>query len=281
MLESIGDVNLGVALKLLQQGFPHRSSKFWEDRVRRISSYNRHSGESSIGKLLLAAGKPVGIALEIVDQSRLADGKLHKIVNLSSWYVDPTYRHQAALMLRDLVREEDVVYTDLTPSDRVVPMLPLLGFKPLNSGIAAVALPSVAFGSAGGAEVVSLAEAKPGAISPETRSRLERNIEAGAIGAVLTGDNVSCPLLFVPRKLRRVPVAQLIYCEDNALLGRCLSPIARYLMKKGKLGLVIDIPLNHRAPGIHFLRRGLKFAKGGCFDNRTDYAGSELLIVGL
>ena len=57
-----------------------------------------------------------------------------------------------------------------------------------------------------------------------------------------------------------------------------LAAVARFLLKKGKLVLLLDIPPRGDVPGTYFLNRGMKFAKGGCFEGRTDYAGSELLF---
>lgn len=280
MLEPIDDATLSHTFDLLLRGFPRRSRPFWERAVDRVARYNRCDGQRSIGHLLIAKGKPVGVMLTLSDESRQADGRRYRVTNLSSWYIEPEHRHLAALMLRSLVRADDIVFTDLTPSDRVIPMLPLLGFKPLNVGIAAIALPSAALNPARAARVIELEDLEADGLMIDTRARLERNAEFGATAAVLNVGEEYHPLLFVSRTLRHLPAAQLIYCEDNALLRRNVGAVARYLLKKGKLILVVDIPPDHQAPGVHFVGRGLKFAKGGLFDNRTDYAGSELLIVG-
>ena len=282
MLEPIDNANMALALDLLVRGFPHRPLRFWEQALERVARYNECSGRRTFGRLLTARGKPVGAMLTLSDNSQLADGAQYTVTNLSSWYVDPDHRWLAPLMLRDMVRGEGegIVFTDLTPSDRVLPMLPPLGFRPLNAGIAAVALPLAAMSPRGDARVTGLEGLEDDALIPETRARLQRNVEFGAIAAVLRIDDKHYPLLFVSRKLRQCPAAQLIYCEDNEQLAKGISAVARFLLKKGKTVLLIDVPLNRQAPGLHFLNRGLKFAKGGCFDNRTDYAGSELLIVG-
>lgn len=282
MLEpiDIDTATLAHTLDLLGRGFPHRSPRFWEQALERVARYNRCYGQRSIGQLLIIRRKPVGVMLTLCGQSQHANGNHYKITNLSSWYIDPEHRRLAPLMLRDLVRAEDVVFTDLTPSDRVIPMLPLLGFRPLNSGIAAIGLPMAALSRAGDARVSDFETLEEGALMTDTRARMECNTEFGAMAAVLSVGGMQYPLLFVSRTLRQLPAAQLIYCEDNALLKETIGAVARFLLKKGKLVLILDIPINEQTPGVHFPRRGLKFAKGGCFDNRTDYAGSELLVVG-
>lgn len=281
MLEPIGDANLGHTLDLLERGFPRRPRRFWEHAVERVARYNRYGGQGAIGQLLIAGGKPAGVMLTLSGQAQRADGTPYRVTNLSSWYIDPEHRRLAPLMLSKLVRPQDVVFTDLTPSDRVIPMLPLLGFRPLNAGISAIALPIAALSRAEDVRVRDLKDCGNDVLKADTRARLERNAEFGATAAVLTDGDKHHPLLFVSRTLRRLPAAQIIYCEDNALLRKRIGAVARFLLKKGKLVLIVDIPLDRQAPGVHVLKRGLKFAKGGCFDNRTDYAGSELLVVGL
>lgn len=280
MLEPIDGANLAHALDLLVRGFPRRPLRFWEQAVERIARYNRGSGQSSIGQFLVVRGKRVGVVLTLSGQSQQAGGERYGVANLSSWYIDPEYRRLAPLMLRNLVRDENTVFTDLTPSARVIPMLPPLGFRPLNAGIAAIALPVAALTRIGDARVSNLEDLEERVLTPDTRARLERNAEFGATAVVLSVGNKHCPLLFVSQTLRQLPAAQLIYCEDNSVLRKQIGAVARFLLKQGKLVLIVDIPLDYQAPGVHFLGRGLKFAKGGCFDNRTDYAGSELLVVG-
>ena len=184
----------------------------------------------------------------------------------------------APLMLRDVLREPDAVFTDLTPSDRVIPMLPAFGFKPLNRGISAVALPVAALKTTPHARVYDLASLPKHALEPDTHALLERHVEHGAIAGVLKVGNAWHPLLFLPRLLRCLPTAQLMYCESNSTVVENLGAVARFLLKQGKLVLIIDIPLQGDVPGTYFLNRGMKFARGGCFEGRTDYAGSELLF---
>jgi hypothetical protein len=119
-----------------------------------------------------------------------------------------------------------------------------------------------------------------GALSSDDVILLERTTKFGATAAVLTVDCGHHPLLFVSRTVRGLPAAELIYCNDNLLLMRENGPIARFLLKQGKLVLIVDIPMDLKTPGMHFVGRGLKFVKGACAANRTDYAGSELLLVG-
>ena len=277
MLVPIDDARLGQALDLLERGFPRRRRRDWEDGIERVRAFNP-GGADPIGHLLVKKNRPAGVLLTLRGQSAPPAGVPFKVTNLSSWYVEPEHRMLAPLMLRDVVREPGTVFTDFTPSDRVIPMLPAFGFKPLNRGISAISLAVAALKATPHARVYDLANLPTHAPEPAVRALLERHAQQGAIAGVLNVADAWHPLLFLPRHLRCLPTAQLIYCQSNATMIEHLAAVARFLLKKGKLVLLLDIPPRGDVPGTYFLNRGMKFAKGGCFEGRTDYAGSELLF---
>jgi hypothetical protein len=279
MLHPIDDANLGQALDLLVKGFPRGSRHFWEQGVQRVARYNAWHGATESGRVLITKGKLAGVILLIHSLSRQQSGTPYKVTNLSSWYVEPEHRHLAPLMLRNLLRMENTMFTDLSPSASVIPMLGPLGFRPINAGLAAVALPTAALQPAHGGSVMGLEDVTPGALRDSTLSHLEFHMQFGALAAVLYVKGIYHPLLFVERTVRRLPTVQLLYCEDNFCFHRCISAVARFLLKKGKLLMLIDIPPNGTTPGVPFRGRGMKFAKGGFVENRTDYAGSEMLVL--
>jgi hypothetical protein len=281
MLQPIDDANLGQAVDLLAKGFPRGSRRFWEQGVERVARYNAWSKEPEIGQLLIANGKPAGVILTLHSHSLQACGARYKVTNLSSWYVDPQHRHLAPLMLRKLMRASDTVFTDLSPSDRVIPMLGPLGFRPLNAGLVAIALPLAAFRTPRGGSVIGLEDVNRAALSPSTRELFERHVQFGALAAVLSADGRHVPLLFIERTIRKLPAVQLVYCDDNRLFCQHMGAVARFLLKRRKPLMIIDIPPGGAVPGVAFVGRGMKFAKGGYFENRTDYAGSELLVLNL
>lgn len=280
MLEPIDNSNLAAALDLLVRGFPRRSRAFWERAVTQIIRYNASSEQNSIGQLLVVKGSTAGVMLTLRSQIFGTDGRPRNVTNLSSWYVEPEHRLLAPLMLREMVCDRAAVFTDLTPSKEVVRMLPAFGFKPLNAGISAIPLPLAALHTQGSSRVLSFDEMAPGALTEREVKLVERHVAFGATAAVLSVDGRHLPLLFVSRKVRQLPIAELIYCTDTVLLMKELGAIARFLLKQGKLGLFVDIPLDFKVPGAHFVGRGLKFAKGEWPVKGTDYAGSELLLLG-
>ena len=281
MLQTIDDANFGHAFDLLVRGFPRASRQEWERALNRLRRYNQGNGQDSLGRLLVAQGKPAGVILTLTGHSQPPNGAPFKVTNLSGWYVEPEHRHLAPLMLLKLVREQGTVFTDLSPTRGVIPMLAPLGFRPLNKGLSGIATPVAALCPAGDAHVTTLAATPRDALSPAQHALLERHAEFGAIAGVLQAGGRAHPLLFVSRKLRGLPSAQLIYCEDTEVLHQHIPAVARFLLKQKKLTLILDISLDGSTPGLHFPGRGMKFAKGGSFDNRIDYSGSELLFFQL
>jgi hypothetical protein len=277
MLVPIDDARLGQALDLLERGFPRRTRRDWEDGIERLQAFDP-AAVDPIGYMLVRQNRPCGVLLALRGQSVPPDGAPFEVTNLSSWYVEPEHRTLAPLMLRDVVREGGTAFTDLSPSDRVIPMLPALGFQPLNKGISAVTLPVAAMKPTPHARVHDLARLPRAALSYPIRCLLERHARQGAIAGALNVGETWHPLLFLPRLLRGLPTAQLLYCDSNSAVVGSIGAVARFLLKRGKLVLLLDIPLDDNVPGRHFPNRGMKFAKGGCFKGRTDYAGSELLF---
>jgi hypothetical protein len=288
MLVPIDDARLGQAMDLLVRGFPRKPRRTWEVGIEQLRAHNPTAAKS-LGHLLIAKQRPAGVLLSIRGESVAPDGARFNVTNLSSWYVEPEHRMLAPIMLHSILRTPATVFTDLTPSPRVIPMLPAFGFKPLNRGLSAIALPVVAAKAAPKTRVCDLASLPRDALEPRKHELLRRHAELGAIAGVLNVGNTWHPLLFLKRSLRCLPTAQLIYCESNAVLLENLAAVARFLLKQGRLMLIIDIPLEGEVPGRYFLNRGMKFATArnatgsagagvACFEGRTDYAGSELLF---
>jgi hypothetical protein len=184
-------------------------------------------------------------------------------------------------MMRNIMRDPTAVFTDLTPNRYVQRMLVALGFRALNDGEGIVVLPYAMATQPSRARIADLRAAPDGHIRPATRNLLEAHLPCGCIAAAIAEGDAWQPLLFKGCKIRGLPAVRLVYCEDNALLYRNLGAVARYLLKHGKLLLILDIPLGGTIQGIERRHRSKKFAKGELFENRTDFAGSELALFDL
>jgi hypothetical protein len=270
------------ALDVLARGLTRRSRQFWQDSLERLADFggNRAAGVP-LGWLLMAGSAPVGVLLSPASLRTDADGRSIRMINLSSWYIDPDHRWRGPMMLRSAVRQFEAIYTDLTPTPQVQEVLALLGFHRLNAGEVVVALPQAAIGPARGSRVLDLEQAPTGAITAQTRELLSRHRDYGCVALALGTAQRWEPLLFKRTTMRGIPAARLVYCENEAALRRHLAPVARNLLRQGRLLLVLDWTADERPMGLARAGHALKFIKGPLDHQKTDYAGSELALFDL
>lgn len=77
-----------------------------------VSEHHERRELGAIGQLLMKGDDAAGVLLTI--KSRLPEtGRI--VVNLSSWYVEPSCRWFAPRMLQMASSNEDEIFTDLTP----------------------------------------------------------------------------------------------------------------------------------------------------------------------
>lgn len=289
LLETIDRTNIGSAIAILRTGFPDRCEAFWGRGLSRLLDlgWNTAAGVPA-GHLLRTDEETVGVILTPATLRRLADGTTRRIVNLSSWYVTPDHRWRALAMLRSVLKLQDAIYTDLTPTPEVSRLLEALGFRRLNRGLLIEPLPLTAALPAGeAARITDLHEAPRAAFDSDVLDLLMAHRAVGCVPAAFLDDAGWCPLLFKMSTVRRLPAARLIYCADNRRLARALPAVSRFLLRRGRFILVRDAHQDEPVRRLSAFRPfGLKFAKyadsDSClFANRTDFAGSELGILDL
>lgn len=283
MLRAIDKSNEAEAVDILARGFPRRTRAFWQASLARLHAYGGNATAGvPVGYLLVQGDAPVGVVLTPARLRSDPDGKQRRAINISSWYIDPDHRWRAPMMLRSITQDSGATFTDLSPIAAVQKILVVLGFKPITGGESMVALPKAALDVRSGARVLELEAVPEHGISVETRRLVEQHALLGCIGLALEAEGRWLPLLFKPCARRRLAGARLVFCEDNALLKRWIGPVARSLLRRGKLFLILDLEPNQTSSG-GYDRPGfaIKYAKNGNFTNRTDYAGTELCLFDL
>lgn len=281
MLHAIDESNLQQAFELLCEGFPNRSEQFWHTALGRITQTGGNKrADVPIGFLMGQAGAPTGIVLTPSSVRRTAAGVEQRVVNLSSWYVKKSDRWRAPMMMRQLLRMENAIFTDLTPTDSVKEMLKAFGFEKINRGVAVNFLPLARLRGRRGARLVSASggQVDTAPMASATDQVVAEYQEFDCIVANLIHGEDRIPLVFKRVKSRKFPLAMLVYCEDNNAVYGNLAAIGRYLAKEGIYLLVLDIPPERRIPGIAREKRGQKFARGDWETNRTDFLGTELSL---
>lgn len=279
------DSDLAHAERLLCEGFPSLRAPFWAAALARLKRYggNAEAGVP-LGYLMLDRDEPVGVMLTPARLQARPDGGVHRIVNLSSWYVRPAYRWRAGFMLRNLLADEAAVYTDLTPTPEVQKMLPVLGLVPINAGVALHLLPLLCLHPARGARLRPLAPDEPAPPGGPPRAMVEAHRELGCVPLVLEHPGGQALVICKRTRVRGIPAAQLVFAESQALLLRHRGALARGLLALGLLLFVHDTRQPGNSPTRLFRRRDIWFARpaadgGGAFDDRTDVFASELCIV--
>jgi hypothetical protein len=283
---AIDESNIGHAVDLLRKGFPALCSRGLEAGLQRwMQSPGHRSGEEPIGHLLTAEGRYVGIGLTAVSECHdevAAGAGPRRRVNLASWYVEPDHRLRLPVLLRGMLADPTAIYTDLTPAPMVLPILDRLGFTPLNDGVLLVNLALAACGFGTGA-VVTVRDR-----NTETDTWLSRMVEDhldyGCIALDLEHEGSVSTLVLKPVRLKRIPLIELIYCEDDKLLRQHMPAVARTLLKAGHFGLLIDSPVDRRQTAAiaytPFRQRRRRLVKNAKASRRIDHTYSELVFFG-
>lgn len=280
----IDQSNIDVALDLLKDGFPKRSTAFWERGLARLQAYRAHrqSGED-IGQLLYVDAEPVGVGLTAVSHHPGDEpGSIRRTVNLASWYIDPAHRWRLPVLISRLLRDPNAVYTDLTPTPALWPLLGSLGFEPLNGGISAICVPAAAVYHAASCAVVDWDQADKSHLPDTLIETFEDHRAYGCCPYVAQTTDASVPILIKPCKVKGIPAAQVIYCGDNRLLAQAVGGLCRKLGRRGILALLVDIPPRDRSwispISVPLRSRCRRFIKNGRQSNVTDYTYSELVF---
>lgn len=281
MLQHIDSSNREVAVDLLAKGFTGRSRAFWSESLARLDAFGGNAAAGvPTGQLLMDGSRAVGVVLTPASVRIRKNGTRERLVNISSLYVEPEHRWRTPVMFRSAVKDRECAYLDLTASDEVRKMLPAFGFQPITTGLRIGFLPLLAAVRAGsaGARMVPLEGAPASSVPAPQRALLDAHRAFNCHAAALYAEGQWHALLFKPRRLRGMPAATLVYCESLSALSRNIGTVARYLARRGKLVLLADSQGGSARAFLDFPGRAVKFAKGGTFENRIDYAGSELSL---
>jgi hypothetical protein len=269
-----------IALDLLDEGFPERGRSFWQGALGKLLDWpgNAEAGYP-VGFLWFDAGAPAGVVLTPASLRQAASGGRRTIVNVSSWYVRPDFRWKAPLMLRSLFRDESVVFTDLTAAPGVQQMLAPFGLHPVNQGIALIPTPTLLAGRSRAEVRAWRPEDLAGRDAPDA-ALIDLHRRWGCRALTIDDGRERHLLVLKPFRYRGLPAAQALYVGSHRALDAALPAVARHMLLRGCLVLQVDRrPGSVPVPGLR--QRGIWFAKGGCFRDRTDHLGSELSLFGI
>lgn len=263
--------SFGVAADLLDRGFPEVGDRrFWLRVLNRIERWRPQGAAYPSGFFLEIDAAIKGVVL--TPSSRRAGIQDRTVVNFSSWYVEPSARAMAPLMLRKLSSAAEVQFTDLTASPAVARMLPTLGFQLMSTQSMVILTALLARRSHA---VVSAEQ-----VSDADRQLVQDHLNLGCLVCGLKVDDAVHPLIFLPRTRRKIlPSAQLIYAPSRRAVYDNLPAICAFLLKRGRLFAEIDLEPG-RIPSVpHFKRPASRFVKGGTDPDKIDFAYSEFVYL--
>ena len=155
----IGEADIAAVAALLARGFHNRDRQFWLRAFAQLTRREPPPGLPKYGYLLESGGVPVGALLAyLLDGARGGRGRSR--CNLSSWYVEPSFRAYAPLLVSQALRHKHVTYLNVSPAPHTLPIIEAQGFARYCDGVfVAVPMLNGLFGG-GGVRVFS-AERRP------------------------------------------------------------------------------------------------------------------------
>ena len=227
-------------VRLLARGFPARSRAEWEGVLKRLAEHPTPPGFPKYGYLLEHEGAPVGVLLLIF--SALPEGTGTKLrCNVSSWYTEPAFRSQAALLASRALKHKDVTYLNITPAPHTLPILEAQNYRRYSRGVF-LAVPALNAFSPGIRIASATPDLRPGEdLPPGVVELLLAHRGYGCLSLVCSAAGRRHPFVFV-RRLRFgwIPYAHLVYCREVDEFVRFAGPLGRFLARRGLPLVALD-----------------------------------------
>jgi hypothetical protein len=280
MLRPISFEALDTTLPILARGFPALSREAWTAGLDRLRRFGAPDPKALVGCLLEDRGRQVGVILAIPSTRFDAANAMRRVVNLSSWYIEPDARWRAPRMLQSVVTCDATVYTDLTPSPPVRAIIGRFGFRNWTEGTLLFTLPLFALRGTGRAHVLALRDLPADAFDAPTRAILDDHDGFGCIcGGLWDGDALH-PLIFSRKVHRGINAARLIFTDDRAAVFTNIAAISRFLLRERFLLLAVNADRCERIAGSIFTERTAPtFYKGPGAPAQCDFAYSEFVFL--
>jgi hypothetical protein len=278
-VREIAERDVAGVVDLLARGFPERPHAFWAAALARLARHSPPDDLPRFGYLLESDGVPVG-AILLIFSSMPAEAGGGIRGNVSSWYVEPSYRSYATFLSARALSLPHVTYLNVTAAPHTRPIALAQGYARYTAGTFA-AVPVVRLSFKG--RVSPFDPRRHLSVTPFERELLLAHAEYGCLSLWVETPSGDLPFVFRPRWLKAViGCAQLIYCRDIEDFVRCGGALGRYLALRGKLFVFIDA--NGPLPGLagrYFPDRMPRFFKGPVAPRIGDLAYTEIAMFGV
>jgi hypothetical protein len=276
-VREIADPDMERVKDLLVRGFPRHGRDFWDKFLLRLAKHPTPATLPKFGYLLESGGVAVGVIILIF--SRLPHGAIR--CNVSSWFVEPSFRSYASFLAAKALSHKDVTYLNLTPAPHTRPIARAQGYSQYTAGTF-VAVPALNFSSHHAPATLFDLSYDEG-IDPYERNLLFEHADYGCISLVVHTLDGLHPFVFRPRVVKGVPgFAQLIYCRNIEDFVRFSGSIGRFLIRRGKPLVIVEA--NGSIPGLvgkYFAGKMPHFFRGADRPHLGDLAYTELAMFDL
>jgi hypothetical protein len=130
----IDATDISAVAALLTRGFPNRKREFWLRALAQLAAREPPPGLPKYGYLIESDGTVVGVILLICSTMSAGDSVATRC-NLSSWYVEPTFRAYAPLLVSHALQHKDATYLNISPAPHTQPIIEAQGFLRYCDGI--------------------------------------------------------------------------------------------------------------------------------------------------
>ena len=267
-----------VALLLTKSGFGG-SKELWLARLDRLANHPTPVGCPKYGVLLEVNDVSVGVLLLIHTSN--ADDKTIKC-NVSSWFVWPSFRIYASLLVKYALSRRDITYFNISPLPHTLNTLTAQGYTKYCSG-RFVTIPALSRVQSGVRIEKVETPVEPGLDLSRYEAELLMDHRAfGFLSIVATVAGVRYPFVFQIRsKYRLVRFVELVYCRNFQNFADLAAPIGYFLAKRAIFLVMVDA--NGPVPGLigKYQKATPKYFKGPNQPELGDIAYSERVLLGI
>lgn len=109
------------------------NAKFSLQRWRRLMDYPWMEDKPDLGRVVEENARILGF-VGMVYSDRLIDGTTERLVSISSWFLDKSLRGRGlgAGLMAAATEDREITYTNVTSSDRVLPIVDAVGYRVLD-----------------------------------------------------------------------------------------------------------------------------------------------------
>lgn len=284
-VREIEETDLPQVVTVLTRGFERvRNQCYWQQAIARLATNRTPSGMPRFGYLLEHDQQVVGVLLMICT-TVIKNGEPRIRCNVSSWYVDPSFRLYGTLLAQRAIKYPGVTFFNVSPARPTWTILEAQGFTRFAKG-RTIAAPWLSQAVDRSVVIHRVTANEPLALTIDPDQveldLLSDHAAYGCLSLLCETQDAISPFVFgLQYRLGLVPVAHLVYCRSLDSFVRMARPLGKHLLRRG-FGLVIldsDGPIAGLV-GKHFGGRP-RYMKGLLDEIRIgDVAYSEQVMFG-